>query len=101
MNKKEYILCSAIHFDDGIEYVHQPNNIQTGYVICGMRHHNCFMTLSITTNESQTHLIYEKEQGFLTNLNRFVDRKEGMLIAVNSGQVVKSEKLSLYSEDLY
>ena len=101
MNKKEYILCSAIHFDDGIEYAHQPNNIKTGYVICGMRHHNCFMTLAIISNRNETQLDYEKEQGFLTNINRFVDRKEGMLIAVNSGQVEKSEKLSLYSEDLY
>ena len=38
--KKEYILCAAIHWDDGETYPHQPKNITTGLVICGRRHHN-------------------------------------------------------------
>ena len=30
--EKEYIICAAIHFDDGINtYAHQPVNIKLGY----------------------------------------------------------------------
>lgn len=38
--KEEYIICSAIHFDDSKEHVHQPVNIKSGYVVCGRRHHS-------------------------------------------------------------
>lgn len=40
-NLEERILCAAVHYDDGKEYVHQPINITSGYVVCGHRHHNC------------------------------------------------------------
>lgn len=36
---KEYILCSANHYDDGEKEIHGPKNIESGFVICGMRHH--------------------------------------------------------------
>ncbi len=47
--------------------------------------------------------IYEKEQGFLTNLNRFVDRKEAWSIADKAGQIKQQSggHGTLYSEDLY
>lgn len=45
-NSSEYIICSAIHFDDGKEYVHQPKNIKSGFVVTGRRHHNCYNVLS-------------------------------------------------------
>ena len=39
----ERILCAAIHFDDGkTKYEFQPPNIDTGFVIAGWRHGNCF-----------------------------------------------------------
>jgi hypothetical protein len=44
--------------------------------------------------------IYEKEQGFLTNKNRFVSRQEGAKIAFAAGQI-KEEIVRLFSEDLY
>ena len=37
----ERILCAAIWYNDGKKHVHQPINIETGFVICGRRHHNC------------------------------------------------------------
>ena len=98
--KDEYIICSAIWFDDKIEYVHQPFNIKSGFVICGHRHHNCFNIMSIISNDIHNHVKFEKEQGFLTNLNRFVDRKEGAEIAYKAGQT-KTLLTRLYSEDLY
>lgn len=94
-NTKEYILCSAIWFDDGVKYPHQPKNIDTGYVICGRRHHNCFTIRSIITNDDN-----EREQGFLTNTDRFVDREEAGRIAYEAGQI-KEKNNFLYSEDLW
>jgi len=34
-DKKTYILCAAIHYEDGIKYPHQPRNIEFGIVACG------------------------------------------------------------------
>ena len=70
----EYITCSAVWYDDNVEHVHQPINIKTGFVVAGHRHHNCFNTMFILSNDIKKHTKFEKEQGFLTNLNRFVDR---------------------------
>ena len=94
----EYILCAAIHYRDGEIYIHQPTNIESGFVICGRRHHNIINTLGqkffFRTVEN------DNIQGFITNLNRFVDRKEAAQIAYNCGQI-KSPKKELFSEDLY
>lgn len=102
---KEYVLCAANHFDDGKEHVHVPKNITSGFVVCGQRHHNCFYTVSILLekNEKEFHKLEDKcIQGFLTNTNRFVDRKEGARIAYDAGQIsTLGEDQSLYSEDLY
>ena len=103
MDKKEYILCSAIHYRDGKEHPSQPVNIETGYVICGLRHHNIINTLGHVFDK-YTDGDTDDEQGFLTNLGRFVNRVEGLEIAVNAGQVVKGKEVTkgrLHSEDLY
>lgn len=95
---KEYILCSAIWYQDGELYIDQPINIESGFVICGRRHHNIINTLGqkfFFRSATQKHI-----QGFITSLNRFVDRKEGADIAYNSGQTM-SKKKELFSEDLY
>jgi hypothetical protein len=100
LNKsKTYITCSAIWFKNGIHYDHQPFNIDTGFVICGHRHHNCFMT-SYILNKNEKLQNVEEVQGFMTSGNNFVDREEGARIAFESGQT--SELLiRLFSEDLY
>ena len=43
----EYIMCSALWIQDDKPYVHQPTNVDMGYVVAGQRHHNCFMTIHI------------------------------------------------------
>ena len=97
--KNEYIICSAIWFQDGnMGHPHQPKNIETGYVICGRRHHNCFSVYMMieglrTKNQSSI-------QGFLTNYDRFVDRKEAAEIAFVAEQI-QEQKDVLYSEDIY
>lgn len=96
-NKKEYILCAAIHYLDDIKHTHQPKNIKTGYVLCGRRHHNCIANAAIFGLKiTRSNAI----QGFITNLDRFVDRKEAGQIAFESGQI-KKKTSCLFSEDLY
>ena len=113
---KETIICAAIYFDDGKKWQHQPTNIENGFVVCGRRHHNCYMTLSITNKQDEERWWVKlfEIQGFVTNTNRFVDRKEGYKIAFESGQLqeridicFKGTQLEgvdehiLTSEDLY
>lgn len=100
MDKKEYILCAAIWFDDGKKYAHQPFNVTHGLVLCGWRHGCIFPQIGGLVSERQKLGIFEKEQGFLTNLNRFVDREEGAEIAFAADQT-KEKLRTLFSEDLY
>lgn len=100
MEAKEYILCAAIWFDDGKKYAGQPFSVQQGLVLCGWRHGCIFPQIGGLVSERQKLGIFEKEQGFLTNLNRFVDREEGAAIAWKAGQT-KEELKTLYSEDIY
>lgn len=111
LNTMEKILCAAIHYS-GAEaemnwnVAHPVKNIDElpkGITICGHRHHNCISTMYAATGMKT----YERgsTQGFLTSLNRFVDRKEAYLIAVKAGQVkpggLTNSNTQLYSEDLY
>lgn len=97
--RPEYILCAAIHYQDGKVYQHQPKNIDNGIVICGRRHYNCFTILySLLGDNYNTKFIHD--QGFLTSKNRYVNRKEGAEIAFKSGQI-KQEQKTMCSEDLY
>lgn len=98
VEREEYILCAALYYDDGIKRVHQPKNIDTGLVICGRRHHNCFNILfQIFKDISKKSLV---KQGFLSSKDRFLDRKTAAIVALNSKQIYKKTK-SLFSEDLY
>ena len=94
----ETILCAAIWFEDGERNHHQPKNITTGFVVCGRRHHNCIITLDVLGGELKEYI--EHIQGFITNTDRFVDRKEAGYIAFNAGQIKKPNDY-LFSEDLY
>jgi len=97
---EEHILCAAIWFKDGKQHEHQPKNITSGFVICGRRHHNCFMTGAILTGNEGFKFQERAEQGFITNTDRFVTRKEAAEIALKSGQIKESNNC-LFSEDLY
>lgn len=95
------ILCAAIHFDDGIFHISQPKNIQSGFVICGHRHHNCFHLLSfLVTKEQFIFFNRNRVQGFLTDTNEFVTREIAAKIAKDAGQI-SEETDRLFSEDLY
>lgn len=100
MNEKEYIMCAAIWFDDGKKYNLQPSNIDSGLVLCGWRHGCIFPQIGGLVGERQKLGIFEREQGFLTNLNRFVGRKEAAHIAFNAGQIDQLKE-TLFSEDVW
>lgn len=96
MKIEEWVLCAAIHFDDGKKREGQPDNIQSGFVIAGRRHHNCYATLqaigeALGITEGIVKNLFERvgrdSQGFITNLDRYVDRKEGYRIAKAAGQI--------------
>jgi hypothetical protein len=99
----EYILCAAIWYDHllDLEYSHQPKNINTGFVICGHRHHNCIAIRDLL-GPDRIHV-----QGFLTNENRFVNRTLAYKIALAANQIMPESladaglKKQLYSEHLY
>lgn len=104
-SKPEYIICSAIHFNNGGKYEHQPKNISEGFVVCGRRHHNCYATTSLVTgSEEMINAINEVNgraiQGFLTSKDNFVDRKQAGEIAFREKQTERKTDC-LFSEDLY
>jgi len=103
--RREYILCAAIWFNDNKNHEHQPKNVSNGFVVCGRRHHNCFITAFILNDEENltskmTEANGKAVQGFLTNLDMFVTRKTAGKIAFKAEQI-KEKTDCLMSEDLY
>jgi len=92
---KEYILCAAIWYRDNYNHIHQPKNIENGFVICGRRHHNCFATAKIMDVPNNPTV-----QGFITSADRFLNRKDSAMIAYIAKQITDSAD-TLISEDLY
>jgi hypothetical protein len=100
---KGYIVCAAIHWDDSEVHIHQPKEIETGLVVCGRRHHNCYAILSQITNLKEYKLRADAKkivQGFLTSGDYFVNRVDGAKIAFERKQTIKEREV-LFSEDLY
>lgn len=105
MENKLMIQCAAIWYNDGKERTHNPPNIKTGIVICGLRHCNCFPILFeifpdreyLGSEDGERKTI----QGFLTNAGTFVDRKDAYHIAFAANQCRESDHEILMSEDIY
>jgi hypothetical protein len=101
MVSTSYIICAAIWFKDGKKHEHQPRNVDEGFVVCGRRHHNVYLTVADIKDVPYKDYGYsEHVQGFLTSDDIFVDRKEGGQIAFKAGQTDKLKEC-LFSEDLY
>lgn len=98
--KKPFILCAAIWYNDGITRPNLPSNVATGVVICGRRHSNCRSTANLLIESPLIDKLVEVMCGYLTSDDRFVDRREAGEIAYAAGQI--SEKVAnLSSCDLY
>ena len=98
--KPEYIICAANWFKDGNKHIHQPRNVETGFVVCGRRHHNAYYIASECLADGYSEVKGTCVQGFLTSKDRFVDRKEAGKIAFEQGQIPELTDC-LFSEDLY
>jgi hypothetical protein len=98
----EKIICSAIWYQELPTPVYGPINVDRGIVFCGHRHPHCIHQMHAMTGKNQSQ-VGDYIQGFLTNTNQFVDRKEGAIIALDSGQIeeLQYSKTYLFSEDLY
>lgn len=115
----EYILCAAIWYQDGEKHESQPTNIETGFVVAGRRHHNCYSTVSIIASIDETVKLkienvqkrmtdqdWRNHQGFITSRDRYVNRYEAFDIAEKANQIKfgyeasKSTRM-LISENLY
>lgn len=106
----EYILCAAIWYKElplkkeeplrlrGMS----PYNVDRGVVLCGWRHANALYQMVGITG-LKCYEAGESVEGFLTNKNRFVDRKEGMKIATSANQLATDLHIGneLFSENLY
>lgn len=109
--ENEKIICAANFYNDMKEHVHAPKNVKLGFVTCGGRHHNCIYTFAQIVRfpySDEAQKLHNTEiQGFLTNTNRFVDRKEAYKIAFEADQIIGPNKgylensIGLTSEDLY
>lgn len=86
----ERIVCAANMFPDGL-------------IVLGVRH-GCEIMSAQAKAMGRDRLI-ETKQGFYTNWQRWVDRKEGMRIAKSQGQIFRPggthDTDTLFSECLY
>lgn len=110
-NEIETVLCAAIWYcdypiEDDFLLSRLPFNINKGVVISGHRHHNCMHIIGAITNKRDCEL-GDHVQGFLTNCNRFVTRREAAELGWNAGQL-KTKPVDkdgnwdvVYSEDFY
>lgn len=110
LKQKEWILCSAIWYKELPTQNLRAKNIDKGLLICGHRHGHCIdivrQLCELRTVKIGPNSVGETEQGFLTNLNRFVNRHEAYDIAESANQL--NDRLNhpttnryLFSEDLY
>lgn len=92
--EREFILCASLMYN--------------GFIISGHRHSDCYKILRECFGVKDEDLPQRQHQGFLTSLNRFVDRKEGWKIAKENNQIQyglevsdNGEESELISENLY
>ena len=98
--KTEYVMCAANYYDDGIDHLYQPYNIDKGFVVCGWRH-PCIGQSYLAANK-EAKVWDDCEQGFLTTKNRFLTRAEALELVKSTGQLTKPIiGGELTSEDLW
>lgn len=116
METKEFIICAAIWVNDKQKHKQQPENIEIGFVVCGRRHHNCYQTIVDLKGDLNDYFKslnisdddYREHQGFITSLDRYVNRREGYIIAKENNQIKfglaaseNGDDSILISENLY
>lgn len=93
------ILSAATWYKDFPKQVHGPKNIDKGVVIGGKNHASIYTALNSLTGKRECE-VGNKEEGFLTTENTFVDRIEAFKIALENDQILEEglNYQKLYSE---
>lgn len=94
---KETITTAATWFKEQPTAILLPVNITKGVVVCGYSHAHILYAVNALLGTKQ-YQQGKQTTGFLTSMNRFVDRKEAAIIALNSGQI---EKLRYHTNQLF
>lgn len=87
MASREYIICAAVWWNDGVERNGLPINIKTGLVFAGWRHGNCFQGAKAQIKEISEWSRFPHVSGFLSSYGKFYDRAEAYRVALDAGQV--------------
>ena len=96
----ERVMCAANYHNDGIDYAHQPFNIDKGFIIAGWRRGNVGASYLAANKEAKNW--HGAIQGFLTTKNRFLTRAEALELVRETGQLTKPLLGGqLTSEDLW
>jgi len=92
---KEYIICAAIKrlVPRDLPGMYWTNDICD--IEIGFRHHDIMRRFPEEVSRKL------EDQGFYTSKGRYVNRIEGMEVAIACGQVCKTGFKELYSEDIY
>ncbi len=99
--KNENILCAAIWYKEiNPRAYHRPINTPGGVVLCGHRHPHIISQVKSLLDKPH-YKLGKYVNGFLTNKNRFVDRKEAAKIWLLNGNKLNYNDELLFSEDLY
>ena len=100
MRTEEYIICAAIHVQNGFKES-TIDNIKDGIIVCGRRHSDCYNILKGIIGDFQQASEYmpnRDHQGFVTSTNRYVGRAEAYQIALKAGQIEPRKIDTLLSE---
>lgn len=96
----EYVMCAANYYNDNIDHLYQPYNIDKGFIIGGWRH-SC-IGISYMSANKEAERWDDCIQGFLTTKNRFLTREEALVVVKDNGQLTKPLLGGvLTSEDLW
>jgi len=93
--RKEIIICAAVRFNGKVWRGHRHADAMS------VMHDELSYTM---TRKQMIKKEVNKDQGFITSNNRYVDRREAFRIACKAGQVEKRKDVLvqfLTSEDLY
>lgn len=105
MEKKEVIVSAAIWFRDGKQYEDpfQPVNIDSGYVLYGLRHGFIYAQNSLVFGRLKEERMERAIEGFITNKRMFLNRVDAFKMAQENNQIIEmiGEQTELYSENLY
>lgn len=77
ISQQEWTICPAIWIDDGQKHENQPENITSGYVVYGNHLVDVFFRMTAGKTGEPLNIgagnLNEVHEGYLTNLNRFVE----------------------------